>query len=374
MIGRTLGFYLAKDFLRNMLFIFVLFFALIVVVDLIELSRSLSKAVDAGAGDILLIAVLRAPAFAENILPFSILFGASLSLLVLNRRLELVVARASGVSVWQFLWPLVLTAALIGAIASVAYNPLSLSGSRASKAAEAAIFGKVKGGFSNKTKNFWLRTGESSGDIIIRAQVSQNYGEKLTAVSAYRFAADGTLNERVDAAKAVFVHKNGKNYYIFSDATVTVPGELSQDQDELEILIRISKSQLQAGQTNASDVSIWGLGKQAERTSNSGKSAPPLYNPVPCSFSPAFIVYCHGLTGCYRIVNFRTIWAEQKGDFWWCFCWICAVCAIETRNYLWEQWAGPPVYRGMVSSTDSNFDWCNSSITSGGRIDDPFFT
>ncbi len=275
MIGRTLGLYLAKDFLRNMLLIFILFFALIIVVDLIELSRDLSKAANVGLKDIFLISVFRAPAFAENILPFSILFGAATSLLLLNRRLELVIARASGVSVWQFLWPLILTALLIGVFASFAYNPLSLTGITASKAVEATVFGKVKGGFSNRTKNFWLRVGEVSGDVIIRARVSQNRGEKLTAVSAYRFEADGSLKQRVDAAKAVFTVKNGKSYYIFSDATVTVPGKRSQDQKRLEMQVRISKSQLQAGQTSASDVSIWGLGEQAKRAFDSGKNSLP---------------------------------------------------------------------------------------------------
>ena len=275
MIGRTLGLYLAKDFLRNMILIFVLFFALIIVVDLIELSRDLSKAVNAGFKDIFLISLFRAPAFAENILPFSVLFGASTSLLLLNRRLELVVARASGVSVWQFLWPPILTAALVGAFASLAYNPLSLTGTTASQAVEAAIFGKVKGSFSNKTKNFWLRVGEVSGDVVIRARVSQNHGEKLTAVSAYRFEADGSLKQRVDAARATFATKNGKNFYTFSNATITVPGKRSQDQKHLEIQVRISKSQLQAGQTSASDVSIWELGEQAQRALDSGKNSLP---------------------------------------------------------------------------------------------------
>ncbi|MEE9314377.1 MAG: LptF/LptG family permease, partial [Rhizobiaceae bacterium] len=273
MIGRTLGIYLAKDFLRNMVFIFILFFLLIIAVDLIELSRDLGKTVNAGFKDIFLISLFRAPAFAENILPFSILFGASMSLLMLNRRLELVVARASGVSAWQFLWPLMLTAATIGVLATFVYNPLSLSGTIASRAVEASVFGKAKGGFSNKSKNFWLRINETSGDVVLRAKISQNKGLKLTAVSAYRFAADGSFKERVDAARAKFVTEKGQNYYVLSDADITIPGQRSRKQKQVKLAVLVSKSQLQSGQTNASETSIWSLNKQASRAEESGKSA-----------------------------------------------------------------------------------------------------
>ena len=46
---------------------------------------------------------MHVPLLLDTALPFAFLFGALLSLLDLSRKLELVVARASGVSVWGFL-------------------------------------------------------------------------------------------------------------------------------------------------------------------------------------------------------------------------------------------------------------------------------
>ena len=46
---------------------------------------------------------MRVPFLLDTALPFAFLFAALLSLLGLSRKLELVVARASGVSVWGFL-------------------------------------------------------------------------------------------------------------------------------------------------------------------------------------------------------------------------------------------------------------------------------
>ena len=125
-----------------------------------------------------MIALLRAPQFAGQVLPFAVLFGAIASLLVLNRRLELVIARASGVSVWQFLAPILITAALIGLFSSLIYNPLALEGQRQSRGVEASIFGRTKASFANSSKSFWLSVGQTNGEAIFRAGVSEDAGKK----------------------------------------------------------------------------------------------------------------------------------------------------------------------------------------------------
>ena len=49
------------------------------------------------------LAAMHVPLLLDMTLPFAFLFGTVLSLLNLSRKLELVIARASGVSVWGFL-------------------------------------------------------------------------------------------------------------------------------------------------------------------------------------------------------------------------------------------------------------------------------
>ena len=147
MIGWTMGLYIARHFMRYIFLIFLLFFFLIIAVDLIELSRSVAKQDHVGFIDVIELAALRAPSIAGNVFPFAVLFGGTLCLLLLNKRLELVVARASGVSVWQFLAPVLICAVALGLFSSMIYNPVSLSLLNASKTVEAHLFGKVKGSF-----------------------------------------------------------------------------------------------------------------------------------------------------------------------------------------------------------------------------------
>ena len=62
--------------------------------------------------------------------------------LALSRRLELVVARAAGVSAWQFMAPALASAIVLGVLATVAYNPMSANLRELSKRMETELFGR----------------------------------------------------------------------------------------------------------------------------------------------------------------------------------------------------------------------------------------
>ena len=71
------------------------------------------------------LSFLRTPTVAEQALPFAVLFGSMIAFLNLSRKMELVVARAAGVSVWQILTPPLVVIAALGILSVVAYNPAS---------------------------------------------------------------------------------------------------------------------------------------------------------------------------------------------------------------------------------------------------------
>src|SRR3546814_1458952 len=58
-------------------------------------------------------------------MPFTILFAAMATFWRLTRSHELVVTRAAGVSVWQFLLPVLGSSVVIGMLAVSALNPLA---------------------------------------------------------------------------------------------------------------------------------------------------------------------------------------------------------------------------------------------------------
>src|SRR5262249_20287083 len=71
------------------------------------------------------MAALKLPHTAQEVMPFAVLFGTMLAFWRLTRNNELVVARAAGVSVWQFLMPALLVALLTGIVAVTVFNPVA---------------------------------------------------------------------------------------------------------------------------------------------------------------------------------------------------------------------------------------------------------
>ncbi len=199
MIGRTLGFYFARKFAFATLIVFATVFVLIFTLDFIELMRRAGDAVGASSGTIARLALFRTPATAEQVVPFGVLFGAMACYIGLSRRLELVVARAAGVSVWQFLAPAVLVALLIGVFIAALYNPFASSLKERATALEAAIFRR---GGAQLGKDVWLRQRSVDGEAILRALNYDAEARTLRGVTAYVLGSSGQFIERIEAPVA----------------------------------------------------------------------------------------------------------------------------------------------------------------------------
>src|SRR5258708_39193216 len=108
------------------------------------------------------LSLLRVPTVVEQALPFAVLFGAMTAFLNFPRKLELVVARAAGVSVWQFLGPPLVVVGLIGIVSVMVYNPVSAMLKEHGDVVEAAIFGKA-GRREPSSGSLWIRQNSMDG-------------------------------------------------------------------------------------------------------------------------------------------------------------------------------------------------------------------
>jgi lipopolysaccharide export system permease protein len=125
MVTNTLGRYFAGRFVISAVGVFLGIFVLLVLVDYIEMVRKTSGLVTASAIVVAETSLFRVPQLLEKLMPFCVLIGAMTCYLALSRRLELVVARAAGVSAWQFIAPALASAIILGIAATTAYNPSS---------------------------------------------------------------------------------------------------------------------------------------------------------------------------------------------------------------------------------------------------------
>jgi len=265
MIAGTLGRYFGWRFFKTIAAVFGGVFALIYVVDVVETLRRSGDTPAAGAAVVAWLSLLHTPIVAEQALPFAVLFGAMIAFLNLSRKLELVVARAAGVSVWQFLAPPLFVAAMIGVAMTVAYNPLSTSMKRQADRLEARLFGAAAapGG------NVWLRQKSVDGESVIHADGRDDTAATLIHVQVFGFDRNGAFAERIDADEAIL--EDG--YWRLTNAQVVSPGFDTLSTSVYLLATTLTRGDIAQAFVPPETVSFWGLSQLAEQTQRAGLNA-----------------------------------------------------------------------------------------------------
>ncbi len=263
MIGRTLGLYFGALFVKSVTVVFLTIFGLIYMVDFVELLRRAGDNANASALLVAGLSLLRTPAIAEQVLPFAVLFGAMAAFFGLTRKLELVVARAAGVSVWQFLAPPLVGAIGIGLFAIGVYNPVSALMHQRADAIETDIF---KGRISANDTSMWIRQKSSKDQSILRAEFSTDFGLRLGNVSAYVFDPKGRFIERVDADRAQLAEGEWR----LEHGVITAPGVDPRLTEIYHLATNLAPGQVVQSFVDPESVPFWSLPRVVANTEGAG--------------------------------------------------------------------------------------------------------
>ena len=266
MIGRTLALYLSRRFLWTIGSVFAVFFILIYLIDFVEMLRRTSGLADVTTMLVAYLCLLRAPAVTEQLLPFAVLAGAMFAFVSLSRRLELVIARAAGVSAWQFLGPPVLIVLGLGILSIIAYNPLSALMKDHADRIESDIF---RAGRQQTDTSLWIRQRSIDGQAIVRAEVSNDGGTRLSAVTAFVYDHNGAFVERVEAPSALL----RPGFWELNSARISAPEEEPQSVGTYLLATNLTPEQVTQSFVAPEAVSFWSLSEVAERTEAAGLDA-----------------------------------------------------------------------------------------------------
>jgi lipopolysaccharide export system permease protein len=253
MIGWTLACYLSALFLRTIGAVFLMVSVMIYVVDFIELLRRSGDIPGVSAGYIAYFSLLRVPSVSEQIMPFCVLFGTMATFLNLTRTLELLVARAVGVSVWGFLVPPLAIAAVTGIGSVVLFNPVSAIMKHRADVIETQLFGR--NGKQNDDTSLWIRQQSIDGEVFIKAGQASADGTKLTSATAYVFDHAGSFEQRIEAVTG----KLWPGVWQFDHARVMMPGEGSIAADLYLLAASISPDDIIQGAIAPDSVPFWNL-------------------------------------------------------------------------------------------------------------------
>jgi len=201
MIGKTLGFYFLRRYAMITAWFFIGISSLAFIIDFTEFSRRTSALPDYRILTALLTSLLRLPMIMQQVVPFIALFSAMATLIALNRRYELVIARSAGLSAWQFLLPACAGAMIFGILTATVISPLGAAGLSKAENIEALW----KSGKTNQISAFkvpWLRQVTGDGQTFIGAHSVLAQGTVLIDAVFISIGSGGNIVKREDAARA----------------------------------------------------------------------------------------------------------------------------------------------------------------------------
>jgi len=257
----TLTLYVARVFSSHMVGMLAALTGLVALFDLIELLRRATSRPEATFAIVAQIAALRLPWAMMQILPFAVLLGGILAFWRLTRSSELIVARASGLSAWQFLAGPTLCAVALGCFAVAVVTPVSAA-MRARAEALDSSFIKIGGGpLALNGGQLWLRQADQQIDpqgvallhanrVVVRAGTLAADG-----ITIFRLDANGRLLERIEARAGMLQ----PGHWILADARTIVPGRQPTPARDMALPTNMTVDRVQNSFAPPDTLSVWAL-------------------------------------------------------------------------------------------------------------------
>jgi lipopolysaccharide export system permease protein len=200
--GVTLWGYLTRRYLLTLGQVLLAIMVVVFLVDFTEYARRAGGIEGYTTLNGLYFSAMRLPFIVMLVWPMVALFASMAVLYGLNRRSELVIARASGLSAWQFLAPICIASFLVGVFAVSVINPISAYCLEQVKVLEATFRGYDPSSTNAAPERPWLSQTTDEGVTIIGASQTANRGMLVGDAVFLRFDNEGTLFVRYDARSA----------------------------------------------------------------------------------------------------------------------------------------------------------------------------
>jgi lipopolysaccharide export system permease protein len=254
MIPGTLFRYFLRRHLMTIFWFFLGVTALIFLIDFINTSGLRSDVPGFTLLDSFYLTTMRVPLILQQTVPFITLLAGITTLVSLNRRQEMVVTRAAGISAWQFMVPFVTGAVITGLLALFVLNPLAAAGQRVAEQIQTDT--KSAKPLSRRNQPIpWLRQITADDDVIIGAQSVADNGTSLIDAVFIHFGPRSRIVLRQDAASAKL--KDG--YWLLNKVSETRPGQIPVVLETARVRTNLKREFIQERLTQPETVDFLGL-------------------------------------------------------------------------------------------------------------------
>ena len=268
-LSYTLSLYIGRQLVIG---VGVALFALCVLIflfDLVELNRRSASKPDVAIGVVLQLALLHLPYMIQRVIPYAVLIGVMLVLARFNRTSELVITRASGTSVWQFLFPGIALSLAIGVILVTVFNPVAAALLWRYEQLEARYLEGRVSDLAVSSSGLWLRQVDGYGESVIHARRITEPELTLHEVVIFRYQGKTEFVQRFDAATAIL----NDGHWLLNEVISTGPNRTAERRAQYRVPTDLTISQIQENFASPETLSFWEIPKFIALLERAGFSA-----------------------------------------------------------------------------------------------------
>jgi lipopolysaccharide export system permease protein len=251
----TLSRYIGRQFLASFGALLLILSGVIGLFEFLEMLRRSAGREAVGLALTLQLTLLKMPETIQTLFHFAVLFSAMYTFWRLTRSQELIVARAAGVSVWQFLTPVLLGAAMIGVVKVGLLNPVAAAMVGKYEQLDSRYFQGRSSLLELSGGGLWLRQRDPDGISVIFADRTEPDSIVLHNVIVFLYDEAEHYRGRIDAETTSL--QDG--YWAIRDAWLTLGTAPPEPLDTYRLETTLTASTIQESFAAPETLSFWSL-------------------------------------------------------------------------------------------------------------------
>jgi lipopolysaccharide export system permease protein len=270
--------YILRECLTGLALVLGVLLLAILMIDVVEQLRTVGGDVNLSLAGALRLSLMKLPQIVEQTLPFAILVASMLAFTRLNRRSELSIIRASGISAWRFLAPVIVMALVLGILTTTVLNPFAARLTESFELERARLLNEGRQTMTVSDTGVWLRQGDDTSQIVIHAKRVEDGGIVLIDVKLIEeerlFAGSQPTNDyvfvrRIDADRAYL--RNG--FWQLENVVENVPNLPPERKPNLAIPTSLDAVTLLDKFASPNTIGFWNLPRFVSQTRSAGLDA-----------------------------------------------------------------------------------------------------
>ena len=260
--------YIGRQFLFYLFCVFLGMSFIIFTASLMELTRRAAH-VPVSFATLAQMALLKIPYMSQKLLPFTVLFASMQTFWRMIKSHEIVIARASGVSIWQILTPILVIVFSLGVARALFISPFAAATYARYEVMNTRLFDAENSFMSLSNSGLWLRENEHEGYRYIHAEQISHDGNQLDHLAIIHMTKDHRFVSRLDAGSATLSPDGWKLQEVWQ----SLPGKPLSKEEDIIWHTDLSPKKIQESFAPPEAMSFWELAQFIDRLDKSGFSS-----------------------------------------------------------------------------------------------------